>query len=103
MLQHQSGPLHAIDPEDIELPILEHTTALSDGCDCLCNACHQAARPCLCRAQCPVIHGSSIPRAGTFVCTIPAPRRVHLAVSSVATLDLTYHLQHGQRLPLARG
>lgn len=35
-LRHQSGQLQVVDQEDIELPILEHTTALSDGCDCLC-------------------------------------------------------------------
>ena len=32
-LRHQPGQLHAVEHEDIELPILEHTTALSDGCD----------------------------------------------------------------------
>jgi hypothetical protein len=30
-LRRQSGPPEDADREDIELPILEHTTALSDG------------------------------------------------------------------------
>ena len=32
-LRRQSGQPETVDREDIELPILEHTTALSDGCD----------------------------------------------------------------------
>ncbi len=53
--RHQSGQLQAVDHEDIELPILEHTTALSDGCDSVVNGLYDDSRcsePCAARAVC---------------------------------------------------